>query len=325
MSNRIKVAAIVGPTASGKSALSLEIAKALDGEIISCDSMQLYRGMNIGTAKPSDSERALVPHHMIDIVDAGENFSCADYAELAKEKIREISSRGKLPILCGGTGLYLDSVLRGGSFEETKIDMAYREKLYELAKTQGNLYIHSMLKEIDLQAAEAIHPNNVKRVIRALEIYKTSGVTKTEADRRSREGELLYDSLVIGLRYSDREVLYRKIDKRVDKMMDDGLLDEVRALENKSVFEKSNTASQAIGYKELLGYLHGSCSAEAAVEELKRATRHYAKRQMTWFSTKKDIIWIDLDEKFGSDSVTFEKIVNNIIKLFYDKGFYDIM
>jgi tRNA dimethylallyltransferase len=322
---KIKIIAIVGPTASGKSAVALQVARALGGEIVSCDSMQIYKDMNIGTAKPSNEEKLLVPHHMIDIVDPGDNFSCADYREQAKTVIADIAKRGKLPILCGGTGLYLDSVLRGGTLQNTCADLQYREELYSLASEKGNDFVHKMLEEIDPQAAQSVHPNNVKRVIRALEIYKTSGMTKTEVDKLSKINNSPYESMIVGLRYTDREILYRRIDQRVDKMIEDGLLDEVRTLNQRGVFEDNNTAAQAIGYKELLGYLKGEMSLGTAVDELKRATRHYAKRQMTWFSGKSDINWVDLDEKFINDRETFEDIVNNIIKLFYNNGFYGII
>lgn len=324
-SKKIKLVAVVGPTASGKSAVALEVAKALNGEIVSCDSMQIYKNMNIGTAKPSEQEMSVVPHHMINIVEAGENYSCADYAEQAKDIISDISKRGKLPVLCGGTGLYLDSLLRGGSFQNTEIDIEYRNKLKKLASDYGGEYIHSMLAEIDPQAAEKIHPNNTKRVIRALEIHKTSGITKTEADEQSKAAESPYESLVMGLRYTDREILYKRIEDRVDIMIKNGLLNEVNFLYERGVFNNSNTASQAIGYKELLGYIKGETTIQAAIEELKRATRRYAKRQITWFSAKSDIIWYDLDEAFNKDRETFEEIVNNIIKLFYNKGFCGII
>lgn len=290
-----KIVAIVGPTASGKSALALMLAKKIGGEIVSCDSMQIYRKMNIGTAKPTEDEMRDVPHKMIDIVDPDADFSCADYIRLADVAVKDILSRGRVPIFCGGTGLYLDAFLRGSDFENTEVDLELRRELEEFAKINGNDALHDMLREIDPESAEAIHKNNVKRVIRAIEIYKTSGKTKTELDRLSLLSESEYDATVIGLRYNDRELLLDRINKRVDVMLDDGLLDETRELLELGVLEKNTTATQAIGYKEMLGFIRGEMSFEESVESLKLATRKYAKRQMTWFSAKKYVNWIDAD------------------------------
>jgi len=296
---KIRLLAVVGSTASGKSALAVALAKALDGEIVSCDSMQIYRRMNIGTAKPSLEEQGGVVHHLIDFVDPECSFSCAEYVEHAKAAVAEIAGRGKLPILCGGTGLYLDSLLRGGGFEETVTDPALREELFAYAAQNGNEALHERLAQVDPESAASIHPNNVKRVVRALEIYRTTGTTKTEADRRSVEGESPYDATVIGLRYADRSILYERIDRRVDAMLAAGLLEETRRLQADGVFEKNATAAQAIGYKELLGYLRGEESKESCVESLKRATRRYAKRQITWFGAKPYVRWIDLTDESG--------------------------
>ena len=294
--NKPKLLAVVGSTASGKTALSIALAKALGGEIVSCDSMQVYRRMDIGTAKPTLEEMEGVPHHLLDFIEPDTPFSCAEYVELAKHAAEEISARGKLPILCGGTGLYLDSLLRGGGFEETKVDPALRESLLAFAAEQGNHALHERLRAVDPESAEAIHENNVKRVVRALEIYESTGMTKTEADRRSREIESPFDACVIGLRYENREILYGRIDRRVDVMLESGLLEETRRLLEEGVFERNSTAAQAIGYKELLGYLRGEKSLADSVEDLKRATRRYAKRQITWFSAKEYVRWINADE-----------------------------
>ena len=291
---KIKILAVVGPTASGKSSLALRLAHILGGEIVSCDSMQIYRRMNVGTAKPTEQEMREVRHHMIDVVEPDEPFSCADFVEAAKEAVEEIAGRGVLPILCGGTGLYLDAFLRGGGFEETEGDPHLRESLFAFAAERGNAALHDRLRAVDPESADAIHANNVKRVVRALEIYETTGITKTEADRRSRLFESPYDATVIGLRYEDREVLYGRIDRRVDQMLSDGLLEETERLLAEGIFDRSSTAAQAIGYKELLGYLRGAQSLSDAVEELKRATRRYAKRQMTWFGAKDYVKWIDM-------------------------------
>lgn len=296
MENKIKIVAVVGSTASGKSALAVALAKELGGEIVSCDSMQIYRRMTIGTAKPTPREQEGIVHHLIDFVEPEKAFSCAEYVECAKAAVNDIVSRGKLPILCGGTGLYLDAFLRGGGFEETESDPALREELFAYAEANGNAALHAQLAEVDPESACAIHPNNVKRVVRALEIYRTTGMTKTEADRRSRELDSPYDATVIGLRYAERELLYKRIDRRVDLMLEMGLLEETERLLHEGVFEKNATAAQAIGYKELLGYLRGEESLDAAVESLKRATRRYAKRQITWFGAKEYVRWLEMTE-----------------------------
>ena len=293
--NKIKILAVVGPTASGKTALSVRLAQALNGEVIACDSMQIYRRMDIGTAKPTAEEMAGVVHHLFDIVEPDEPYSCADYVRDAKKVIDGVAKKGKLPILCGGTGLYLDSLLRGGNFEETETDPALREELLAYAREQGNHALHERLRAVDPESADAIHENNVKRVVRALEIYMTSGMTKTEADARSRRFESPYDAKVIGLRFEDREMLYERIDRRVDLMLSDGLLEETERLLLEGVFDKNATAAQAIGYKELLGYLRGEATLDESVELLKRATRRYAKRQMTWFGAKEYVEWITPD------------------------------
>ena len=291
------VIAVVGPTASGKSALAIEIAKRFNGEIICCDSMQIYKEMNIGTAKPSESEQAEVKHHLFDFANPKESFSCADYIPLAERVVEDIISRGKMPIFCGGTGLYLDRFLSGAQFEETEIDENFRREMNDFACEFGNEALHEKLREVDPVSADEIHPNNVKRVIRALEIYKTSGRTKSELDKESKTFESKYNAIQIGLKYEDREHLYERINLRVDKMMEAGLLDETKALLEDGVFEKNATAAQAIGYKELLTFFGGTRTLENAIEDLKMATRRYAKRQMTWFSSHGDVKWLLADEK----------------------------
>lgn len=304
MSKKPKIIAVVGPTASGKTALSVALAKVLGGEVLSCDSMQIYRDMDIGTAKPTEEEREGVLHHLIDIAAADEPFSCAEYAALAKQTVAEVIARGKLPIFCGGTGLYLDGVLRGGnSYEKTETDPEYRAALERLAAEQGAEAVHAMLAEVDPAAAEATHPNNIKRVIRALEIYHTTGMTKTELDRRSVETESDYDALVIGIRFPDTEALYRRINLRVDLMLQQGLVEECRRLMEAGVFERSATAAQAIGYKELFPYLRGDLPLSDCAETLKMATRRYAKRQMTWFRMHGNVCWIDRTEETTGDEM----------------------
>ncbi len=310
MADKTKIAAIIGPTASGKTALSIALAKKYNGEIICCDSMQIYREMNIGTAKPTPHETEGVPHHLFDFVDPCISYSCADYVADARAKIDEIVSNGKLPIICGGTGLYLDSLLRQGYFEDIETLPEYREELQRLAIDEGNEKVHALLREVDPESADAIHPNNLKRVIRALEIYKSSGVPKSELDKRSVEGDSPYDALVIGLRFIDRQALYARINRRVDIMIEQGLEDETRRLIANGVFDSNGTAAQAIGYKELLGYINGEMTLPEAIDALKTASRRYAKRQMTWFGAKEYVHWIDVDE------YNFENILNNAANLF---------
>jgi tRNA dimethylallyltransferase len=298
----------------------VELARQLDGEIVSCDSMQIYKGMNVGTATPDDSERQGIPHHLMDFVDPTDpaGYSCADYVTDARAAVADILSRSKLPILCGGTGLYLDAFLRGGTFEVTADDPVLREKLCALAEREGVEALHAILRELDPETAEAVHPNNVKRVARAIEICKTTGRKKSDLDRESREPESPYDATVIGLHYDDRKILYDRIDRRVDIMMEQGLLDETRRLREMGVFEICRTAAQAIGYKELFPYLDGEATLEACVEVLKMATRRYAKRQMTWFRAKDYVRWITCDHVVDGLPLIkkFEDIVNNAKTLF---------
>ena len=292
----MKIIAIVGPTAVGKTALAIDLARELDGEIISCDSMQIYRGMDIGTAKPTKDELDLVKHHLIDIKNPDEDFSCADYATLAKEAINDIVSRGKTPIFCGGTGLYLDSVIEIESFSSGVKDEEYRKELEIYAREHGAEALHNMLREIDPESAEATHMNNIKRVIRALEIYKCTGIKKSQWDKESKTGKAPYDATVIFLTCKDREILYSRIEKRVDIMLSEGLLEEARRLFEGGYLREGLTASSAIGYKELIPYFKGEATLDACIERLKISTRQYAKRQLTWF-TKKNYHTIYVDEE----------------------------
>ncbi len=290
-----RIIAVVGPTASGKSALAIELARRIGGEIICCDSMQIYAQMNIGTAKPTSEELSKVPHHLFDFANPLEGFSCADYIPLAERAVEDIQGRGNQVIFCGGTGLYLDRFLSGASFEETEIDGEFRREMERFALEHGNEELHKKLAEIDPISAESIHPNNVKRVIRALEIYRTSGRTKSDIDRESKSFEPKYEVVLIGIKYDDREILYGRINRRVDMMMSEGLLEETRRLLELGVFEKNSTAAQAIGYKELLSYINGEKTLIDALEDLKIATRRYAKRQMTWFNSHGNVNWIIAD------------------------------
>ena len=313
---KIKILAVVGPTASGKTAVSVELAKRLGGEVVSCDSMQVYRRMNIGTAKPTEEEKCGIAHHLIDAVDPETPFSCAEYVTLAAEAVKDISARGKLPIFCGGTGLYLDRFLCG-EMEETHADEALRTALFAFAEREGVDALHERLRAVDPKSADAIHKNNVKRVVRALEIYEQTGIPKSEFDRRSQETETPYEAVVIGLRYPNREVLYGRINRRVDIMLEEGLLEETQKLKSEGVFEVNLTAAQAIGYKELLGYLDGEETLAEATENLKTATRRYAKRQLTWFSAKPYVEWVEMEKDGALRSL--DEVCREIISRFQDR------
>lgn len=279
--------AITGPTASGKTALSLDLAERLSAEIISCDSMQIYQGMDIGTAKATESERARVPHHLIDFLSPKESYSVENYRTSAIECAREITSRGRLPLFVGGTGLYIDSVSRALSQDAPESDPEYRERLLSSIKTDEDVSaLWERLRSVDPESAEKIHKNNVKRVIRALEIYDTTGKPKSLLDRESLDGEREVFVGMITLDFHDRELLYSRVDKRVDIMMNEGLLEEVRALYDGGLLS-SGTASAAIGYKEIIEYLDGRCTLDEAIDSLKLASRRYAKRQLTWFRHEK--------------------------------------
>lgn len=304
-----KIIAVAGPTASGKSALALELCKRLDGELISLDSMQIYRGLDIGTAKPTKAEQAEVRHHMIDICEPTENFSAAEFAERAHKVIADVRSRGKRAVLCGGTGLYLDTVLGRLDFGEIESDEKLRGELIAFAEKNGAEALHERLREIDPQAAEKIHPNNVRRVARAIEIYELTGKTKTEHDREAIS-DSPYESLIIGLDYDDREVLYNRINRRVDAMIEAGLEGEVRSLVSRGLLSAESTSGQAIGYKEMLGYIAGDCSLGDAVEKIKLGTRRYAKRQLTWLRRNPDIKWLYPD-KLGD----FQSLVGEAEKI----------
>ena len=310
----MRALAITGPTASGKTALSLAVAERIPSEIISCDSMQIYRGMDIGTAKPTADEQSQVAHHLIDILPPDAPYSCADYVRDAEAAIRDVHSRGKLPILCGGTGLYLDRLLRGGVDDGASCDASVRERLMAELSLLGRDAMYERLVKIDPEAAASIHKNNEKRVVRALEICEVTGRKKSEIDKENSELSPLYDATVISLAFHDRELLYERIERRVDLMIAEGLAREARELMAAGVFERSQTAAQAIGYKELFPYLRGECDLSECVSELKVATRRYAKRQLTWFGGKDYVQKVFVDGENGLK--TFEEIVNISQKLF---------
>jgi len=290
---------ITGPTATGKSAVAVEVALKIDGEIVSADSMMVYRGMDIGTAKPTPAERRGVPHHLIDVIDPDQDFSVAAYQRLARESIREISARGRLPVLAGGTGLYIRAVLEGFQLPGGR-DLGLRRRLAEEARRHGVVHLHERLRAIDPEAAARIHPNNLKRVIRAIEVYHQTGTPMSRAASVAEPG---YDALVIGL-YLERSQLYRRIEARVDAMITGGLVDEVRGLIAGGV-KRDSTAMQALGYKEIAAYLSGEVSLEEAVWLLKRNTRRFAKRQLTWFRRDERIRWLNVAD-FPGEAVAGE-------------------
>lgn len=295
----MKAVAILGPTASGKTALSLSLAARIGGEILACDSMQVYRGLDIGTAKPTPEERALCPHHLIDIAEPDTPFSAADYAAAAMVCVREVCARGRVPVFCGGTGLYLDAV-RTLRHEDSAPPPSpeLRARLTARAETEeGKETLYRELSEVDPASAAATHPHNTRRVIRALEIYYTTGKTKTAFDREAQTKNPDLDLFLIGLTYRDRETLYRRIDDRVDAMMAAGLLQETKRLAEEGLFRKNATAAAAIGYKELLPCLSGATPLSDAVAALKTATRRYAKRQLTYFRRLSDVHWLTCDGK----------------------------
>ena len=314
--DKIKTISVLGPTASGKTGLAVRLAKRLGGEVISCDSMQLYRGMDIGTATPDMEEREGIPHHMFDIADPSEEFSASDYARLAAPVIADVAARGKLPILCGGTGLYRDALMEIRSFTEETPDEDLRASLYAYAEAHGNAALHDRLRAVDPEAADAIHMNNVKRVVRALEVYETTGRTKTETDRMQTAGDSPYDDAPLILTFEDRSLLYGRIERRVDLMMEAGLEGEARALlcSGRPV---SRTAAQAIGYKEFLPYFRGELSLAEVSAQIKLATRHYAKRQMIWFRRYGDALRLAPDE--GGVMKDGERLADEAVRLLEER------
>ena len=291
--------AITGPTASGKTALSIGLAKRLNAEIISCDSMQIYRGMDIGTAKATAEERAEVQHHLIDFLPPTESYSVEEYRASAISVARELTERGKTPLFVGGTGLYIDSVGRCNAQDAPESDPEYRDKILEELKTDEDITaLWERLRTVDPESAEKIHKNNVRRVIRALEIYEKTGKPKSQLDRESLMGEREVFVGMLTLDFHNRELLYDRVDKRVDIMMEEGLLDEVKSLYSRGLLS-SGTAAAAIGYKELVEHLEGRCSISEAVEAIKLASRRYAKRQLTWFRHEKDAAVIYADTTDG--------------------------
>ena len=285
-----KVVCVVGPTGCGKTGLGAALAKQLGGEVVSCDSMQLYRGMVIGTAAPTEEEMQGVPHHMVGVIDPREDYSVARYAADAAECVDDILSRGRLPVLVGGTGLYLDALLRGHGYAPGTTGGAVRGELERRWDSEGGEALFAELRRVDPASAAALHPNDKKRVIRALEVYRETGKPISQHNAETQAVPPRYAPVYLGLAYADREEMKRAIDRRVDKMVEQGLFDEVRALVESGV-PRTATAMQAIGYKECLGCLAGECSEAEAVAEIKLRSRQYAKRQLTWLRRNKDIFW----------------------------------
>ena len=293
------VIVIAGPTASGKTSLGIELAKRINGEIISADSMQIYKDMNIGTAKPTKDETKDIKHYLIDFVSPDSRYSVATFKKDAESCIQKILTQGKIPIVVGGTGLYIDSLVYGIEYPEIEYDDEYRKELMELAKTEEGLSVlYDEAKRIDKDAVEKISKNDKKRIIRILEIYKSTGKTKTEIDLLSRKSVLKYNYKVFAIDM-DRDILYNRINQRVEKMMDAGLIEEVKKLISK--YSRFPTAMQGLGYKEVVEYLNNEVSKEEMIDKIKQETRRYAKRQLTWFRKNKNIIWIDGQENMNKN------------------------
>lgn len=291
---------IGGPTASGKSKLAVELAKKVNGEIISADSMQIYKEMNIGTAKVNKEEMQGVQHYLVDFVSPDERYSVSNFKKDAEKAIEEILEKGKTPIVVGGTGLYIDSLIYGIEFQNEEVELEYREKLNKIADEKGLESLYKKAQEIDPEAMKKISINDRKRIIRVLEIYHKTGKTKTEQELQSRKNEVKYEYKVFAITM-DREKLYERIEKRVDFMIEQGLIEEVKQILEK--YHTFPTAMQGLGYKEVVEYLEGSCTKEEMIEKIKKETRHYAKRQLTWFRKNKEIIWLD-GEKSTDENVS---------------------
>ena len=292
--SQIPLLIIAGPTASGKSASAVELAHRMNGEVISADSMQVYRGMDIGSAKVTPEEMQGVPHHLIDCVDPWETWNVVRFQEEARKAVHAVAKSGKLPILCGGTGFYIQALLYDVDFTQMEENTPLRERLAAIADAQGPEVVHQMLKERDPASAAAIHPNNIKRVIRALEFIEESGQSIAAHNTEQREKTSAYRSVFLVLTM-DRKKLYDRIDRRVDRMMEAGLLAEVARLRGAGI-PRDSTAMQGIGYKQIYGYLEGDYDLAEAVRLTKRDSRRFAKRQLTWFRREKDVIWVDLDQ-----------------------------
>lgn len=290
-----RVVAVGGPTASGKTALSVALARAFDGEIINADSMQIYKNLDVGTAKPSAEERQGIPHYLLDFLSPETPYSVADFTAAADPLIRDITARGRLPLVVGGTGLYITSLLSGMAFAPEKTDPAIRARLQARADTEGGAALYAELQRVDPDYAVQVHPNNLPRVIRALELFEATGRRMSDQRREARPAEAPYHALCLCLTCRDRAVLYSRIDRRVDEMVENGVLDEARQVYDHR--DAYRTAAQAIGYKEFFPYFEGTANLTECTERLKQATRNYAKRQLTWFRRQNDAVWLYLDEE----------------------------
>lgn len=304
---------LTGPTAAGKTELSIALAKKLNGAIISADSMQVYKYMNIGSAKIRPEEMQGVRHYLVDVLDPREEFHVARFQQMAKEAMDEIYRNGQLPIVVGGTGFYIQALLKDIDFDESSGELPCRKELAETARREGGAVLYERLKQVDPESAEAIHPNNVKRVIRALEFYQETGqpISLHNKEQKEKQPPYTYAYFVLN---DDRARLYERIDRRVDRMVEQGLVEEVRWLKEHG-YDRSLVSMQGLGYKELFPYLDGTCSLEEAVEIIKRDTRHFAKRQITWFKREPDVIWLNQQE-FGYDK---EKILKRMLELWEER------
>ncbi len=305
---------LTGPTAVGKTRLSISLAKAVDGEIISADSMQVYRNMDIGSAKIRPEEMQGVPHHLVDVLDPREEFHIVCFQKMAKTAMEEIYAKGKIPILVGGTGFYIQAITRDIDFTEAVQEDDYRRELEAMAESRGAETLHRMLEKVDPVSAKEIHANNVKRVIRALEFYHQNGTPISAHNQEQKEHKSPYNLAYFVLN-APREILYERIDQRVDEMLKEGLLKEVEALKAMGL-KKGMVSMQGLGYKEILSYLEGECSLEEAVTVLKRDTRHFAKRQLTWFRREQDVIWVNKDEFCYEDS----RILEYMLSILEERG-----
>ena len=312
MTEKKPLVILTGPTAVGKTALSIKLASEIGGEIISADSMQVYRQMDIGSAKIKPEEMGGIPHHLIDILEPEEEFNVCLFEKLALEAIEQIYERGHIPVVVGGTGFYIQALLYQIDFTEEETDTAYRDKLWQLGEEKGNHYLHELLRKVDPESAEEIHENNRKRVIRALEFYENCGKPISTHNKEQRQKTSAYNSCYFVLT-DDRKKLYERIESRVDQMLSKGLVDEVRTLKERGC-NASMVSMQGLGYKEILEYLDGRCSLLEAVEKIKKETRHFAKRQLTWFRREKDVIWLDKQAFAYDEDAVLSCILENLRK-----------
>ena len=312
MTEKKPLVILTGPTAVGKTALSIKLASEIGGEIISADSMQVYRQMDIGSAKIKPEEMGGIPHHLIDILEPEEEFNVCLFEKLALEAMEQIYERGHIPVVVGGTGFYIQALLYQIDFTEEETDTAYRDKLWQLGEEKGNHYLHELLRKVDPESAEEIHENNRKRVIRALEFYENCGKPISTHNKEQRQKTSAYNSCYFVLT-DDRKKLYERIESRVDQMLSKGLVDEVRTLKERGC-NASMVSMQGLGYKEILEYLDGRCSLLEAVEKIKKETRHFAKRQLTWFRREKDVIWLNKQAFAYDEDAVLSCILENLRK-----------